>query len=190
MLPSVIKTSKSGAQACDIISAEYEKRRIYLTGTINENSAAEVVAQINYLADLSDEDITIIIQSGGGSVTAGYAILDAMAGSGCDISTVVNGIAASMAAVIAVAGTKGKRFIGKFSEMMIHQPLAGAEGQASDIERVATHLLNTKKQLNELLSEYTGQSYEVICRDTDRDYYMGAAAAVNYGLCDAVFEGF
>ncbi len=190
MIPITHKTSRIGIETNDVYSDEFSNRRIYLTGKIDEYSAADVCAQINHLSAQSHDDIYIIIQSPGGSVSAGMAILDAMNASKCDVCTVVSGFAASMGAFLAAAGTKGKRFIGENAEMMIHQPLGGAEGQASDIERSARHILKIKEKMNTMLAEFTSQPYEKVCADCERDHYLDAAEAIEYGLADRLFAGF
>ena len=183
-------TTDSGIMSSDVFSDEFARRRIYLTDEVNAKSASEICAQINHLASESNEDIYLIIQSPGGVVSAGMAILDTMNGCGCNICTVVSGEADSIAAVLASSGTKGRRFIGKSAEMLIHQPLGGASGQASDIQRTATHILNVKRKLNMILSKNTGQTYEKICEDCERDTYLSAEEAIEYGLVDKFFEGF
>jgi len=184
------KITENGIVRSDIYSNEFSKRRIYLTGQIDDASASYICAQINQLASEGDDDIYLIIQSCGGSVSAGMSILDTMNACRCDISTVVMGEAASMGALLASCGAKGKRLISKNSEMMIHQPLGGASGQASDIERTASHIVKTKKKLHRILSENTGQSYEQISLDCDRDYWLDADEAIEYGLVDKIFDGF
>lgn len=190
MIPSVTKISKTGVTTSDVYSDEFAKRRIYLTGEINDVLATDICAQINYLSPQSKEDIYLIIQSPGGSISAGLSILDTMNSSCCAISTIVNGSAASMGAFLAAAGTKGKRLIGQYAEMMIHQPLGGASGQVSDIERTANHIIRIKHKMNTLLAEFTGHTYKKICNDCDRDYYLDAEQAIDYGLVDSIFIGF
>lgn len=190
MVPTTKTVSRYGAGAEDVYSAEFERRRIYLTGEINDAVAADIRAQINHLAAISGEDITLIIDSPGGSVTAGLGIYDTMKSCGCDVSTVVTGIAASMGAVLASSGTKGKRWISRNSEFMIHQPLGGVSGQASDIERSAVHIIKTKQKLNRILAENADKDVETVSMDCDRDYYLDAEESVRYGLCDGYFEGF
>ncbi len=190
MIPITRTTGRAGVSSADVYSEEFERRRIYLTGGLDDSSAADICAQINHLAAKSREDIFLIIQSPGGSVSAGMAILDTMQSCGCDICTVVLGEAASMGAFLASMGTGGKRYIGSHAEMMIHQPLGGASGQASDIERTAAHILRVKQKLHLMLAESTGKSYEQICTDCDRDHYLNAAEAIEYGLVDEIFSGF
>lgn len=191
MIPTTRRITQTGIVSSDVYSDEFSlNRRIYLTGLIEDSTAADICAQINHLATQGKDDIYLIIQSPGGSVTAGMAILDTMNGCKCDICTIVNGSAASMGAVLASSGTKGKRLIGRNAEMMLHQPLGGAQGQASDIERTAAHILKTKKKLHTILAENTGVPYEQICIDCDRDYYLDSQEAINYGLVDRIFSGF
>jgi ATP-dependent Clp protease protease subunit len=148
----------------------------------------ETVAQLEYLDALNDDDIYLYINSPGGSVSAGLAIVDTMNRCKSDIVTISTGIAASMGAFIASCGTRGKRYVTPYAEMMIHQPLGGASGQASDIEVAAAHIVQTKRRLNEILAANTGKSIDVIAVDTDRDFYMSAAEAVEYGLVDSLLE--
>ncbi len=191
MIPTTKRITQTGVVSSDVYSDEFTfNRRIYLTGPIEDSNAADICAQINHLAAQGNDDIYLIIQSPGGSVTAGMAILDTMNACKCDICTIVNGSAASMGALLASSGTKGKRYIGPNAEMMLHQPLGGAQGQASDIERTAAHIVKTKKKLHTILAENTGVPYEQICIDCDRDYYLDAQEAIDYGLIDHFFAGF
>lgn len=190
MVPTTKVVTTSGIMTSDIYSDEFSRRRIYLTGQIDDASASDICAQINHLASHSKDDIYLVIQSPGGSVSAGMSILDTMNTCGCDICTVVNGEAASMGAFLASCGTKGKRYIGAHAEMMIHQPLGGASGQASDIERTAAHILKIKKKLHTILARNTGQTYDQICTDCDRDHYLTADESIEYGLVDHIFSGF
>ncbi len=191
MIPRTERMTRTGIVSSDVYSDEFmHNRRIYLSGPIEDLGATDICAQINHLAAQSNEDIYMIIHSPGGSVTAGLAILDTMRACGCDICTIVSGLAASMGAVIASAGSKGKRYISRHAEMMIHQPLGGAQGQASDIERTAAHIVKIKKKLHSILSENTGIPYDRICVDCDRDYYLDANEAIDYGLADHLFTGF
>lgn len=190
MIPFTKSVTSAGIVTGDVYSEEYSARRIYLTGQIDAAMAGDICAQINHLAAQGKEDIYLIIQSSGGSVSAGMSILDTMETCGCDICTIVMGEAASMGALLAACGTKGKRRIGKRAEMMIHQPLGGASGQASDIERVATHITRVKQKLHKILSQCTGQSYRKVSRDCDRDFWMDASEAVEYGLVDGIFTGY
>ncbi len=187
-IPTVIEQSNRGSTAYDLYSRLLEDRIIFLTGAIDDATANLVVGQLLYLETKDpDKDICLYINSPGGSVTAGMAIFDTMNYVKCDVSTICVGMAASMGAFLLAAGTKGKRICLPNSEVMIHQPLGGAQGQASDIKIVADHILKTKDKLNRFLSEATGKSIEEIERDTDRDNYMSAEEAKAYGLVDAVF---
>ncbi len=190
MLPSIKTVNQSGVSNTDIYSDEFERRRIYITGKIDESMASDICAQINCLAAQGKEDICLVIQSPGGSVSAGYAILDTMFTCGCDIITVAMGEACSMGAVLASSGTKGKRYIGKNADMMIHQVLSGASGQASDLLRTVSYIQKVNKKLHTLLSENTGQDYEKICADCDRDFHLDSQEAIEYGLADHIFQGF
>ena len=191
MMPMTRTTTATGYAASDPISDEYGRRRIYLTTEITDAVAADICCQINQLAAQSDaEDITLWIMSPGGSVSAGLAILDTMNACRCDIRTVVMGCAASMAAVLASSGTKGKRAIGKNGQMMIHQALGGVSGQTVDIIRTANHIQKTNNRLYAILAENTGVSIQQIAADCDRDFYMDASEAISYGLVDSIFSGF
>ena len=188
MIPSICKTDKQGIHTYDLYSGMFnEERVIFLDCEINPQTATEIILQLRYLNNIERADITMFINSPGGAVSDGLAIVDAMRRSRSDISTVCTGIAASMASIICTCGTKGKRFITPMAEIMIHQPLAGISGQASDIERAAGHISNTKHRLMKLLSEATGQSIGQVTADCDRDCYMTAEKAIEYGLVDAVY---
>lgn len=187
MIPTIVKISKSGKEACDLISNDFiEKRRIWLIGEINDNSAVEIITQLDYLDRSGTGDITLYINSPGGSVSAGLAIVDAMRRCRNDVSTVCTGMAASMGAFILSCGTRGKRCATPLSEVMIHQPLGGVQGQASDIQLAAEHISRIKASLNRILAENTGRSVEDIARDTDRDTYLSAEQAKDYGLVDII----
>lgn len=189
LIPTVIEQSPRGERAYDIYSRLLKDRIIMLSGPIDDQVANSVVAQLLFLdAQDPDKDIYLYINSPGGSVTAGLAIYDTMNFVNADVQTIVIGLAASMGSVLAAAGTKGKRFGLPNSEVMIHQPLGGAQGQAVEIEIAARHILDTKQQLNKILSEHTGQPIEVIEKDTDRDNFMSVEQAVEYGLLDGVLE--
>lgn len=191
MIPTIIDITKNGKESVDIFSYHLKtNRKIYLTGEIDDVLATEIIAQLEYLDSISTDDIQLYINSPGGSVSAGFAIVDCMARCRSDVSTVCTGIAASMGALLISAGTKGKRFIGENAEMMIHQPLGGANGQASDIERAAEHILKVKRKLHMILSQNTGHPYKQICEDCDRDHWLNAEEAVEYGLVDKVFIGY
>jgi ATP-dependent Clp protease protease subunit len=185
----ITKTTKHGKDYFDLTSYVFiEKRKVQLIGEINDGTAMETVSQLEYLDALNDDDIYLYINSPGGSVSAGLAIVDAMNRCKSDIVTVSTGIAASMGAFIASCGKKGKRYVTPYAEVMLHQPLGGAAGQASDIEVAAAHIVQTKRRLNEILARNTGKSIEVIAVDTDRDFYMSALEAVEYGLVDSLLE--
>lgn len=189
-IPTTRTTTAAGVVTSDCLSEEYSRRRIYITEKIDDTMAAEICCQINHLAAINDDDITIWIMSPGGSVSAGSAILDTMKACKCDIRTIVMGDAASMAAVIASSGTKGKRFIGSNAEMMIHQALGGFSGQTADILRSAKHIEKVNKRLYEILAKNANQGVEQIAIDCDRDCFLDAAEAIEYGLVDHIFTGF
>jgi len=186
-VPMVIEQSGRGERAYDIYSRLLKERVVFLVGPVNDATANLVVAQLLFLeSENPDKDIYLYINSPGGSVTAGMGIYDTMQFIKPDVSTLCIGQAASMGAFLLAAGAKGKRFALPNSRVMIHQPLGGFQGQASDIEIHAKEILYLRARLNEMLAKHTGQSLEVIERDTDRDYFMGADAAVDYGLIDKV----
>lgn len=189
-IPTTRIATAAGYMTSDCLSEEFSCRRIYITEEITNSMAAEICCQINHLAALSNEDITLWIMSPGGSVSAGSAILDTMNTCGCDFKTIVMGSAASMAAVIASSGTKGKRYIGANSGMMIHQALGGFSGQTADILRTAQHIEKTNKRLYEILARNCGVSVQQIAVDCDRDYHLNAEEAIAYGLADHIFSGF
>lgn len=187
LVPYVVDQTSNGERSYDIYSRLLEDRIVFISGEIDDASANTVVAQLIYLeAKNPDKDICVYINSPGGSVTAGMAIYDTMKYVKCDVSTICVGLAASMGAFLLAAGTKGKRFCLPNSEVMIHQPLGGAQGQASDIEITANHIIKTKKKMIEMLSKNTGQPLEKVATDVDRDYYMTSDEAVAYGLVDKV----
>ena len=188
LIPMVVEQTDRGERSYDIYSKLLEERIIFITGEINDAVANTVVAELLYLeAKDSTKDIDIYINSPGGSVTSGLAIYDTMNFIKCDVSTICIGMAASMAAFLLSSGTKGKRYALPSSEIMIHQPLGGAQGQASDIKIQAEHILALKKKLNSVLSANTGKPVEQIENDTDRDNYLTAEDALNYGLIDKIF---
>ncbi|MBQ8451329.1 MAG: ATP-dependent Clp endopeptidase proteolytic subunit ClpP [Clostridia bacterium] len=188
LIPMVVEQTNRGERSYDIYSRLLEDRIIFLDGEINDQSANLIIAQLIYLEGKDpDKDIMMYINSPGGSVVAGMAIYDTMNYIKCDVSTICIGMAASMAAVLLSSGAKGKRIALPNSEVMIHQPLGGFQGQASDIAIHAEHMKRTKKRLNKILSENTGVSLETIERDTDRDNYMTAEEAKKYGLIDAIY---
>ena len=179
----VVDQTSSGERSYDIYSRLLEDRIIFLTGEINDSVANTVVAQLIYLESKNpDKDISLYINSPGGSVSAGLAIFDTIRYIKCDVSTICIGLAASMGAFLLASGTKGKRYALPNSEIMIHQPLGGAQGQASDIEIQARHIQQIKEKINNVLSEVTGQELKKVQKDTDRDYYMTAEQAKEYGL--------
>ena len=187
LIPMVIEQSGRGERAYDIYSRLLKERVIFLVGPINDSMANLIVAQLLFLeSENPDKDINLYINSPGGSVSAGLAIYDTMQFIKPDVSTLCTGLAASMGAFLLAAGAKGKRFILPNSRVMIHQPSGGFSGQASDIEIHAKEVLFLKRRLNEMMALHTGQSIEVIDRDTDRDNFMGAEEAVKYGLIDKV----
>ncbi len=188
LVPIVVEQTGRGERSYDIYSRLLEDRIIFLTGEINDVVADLVVAQLIYLEGKdSSKDISLYINSPGGSVSAGFAIFDTMNYIKCDVSTICMGMAASMGAFLLSSGTKGKRYALPNSKVMIHQPLGGAQGQASDIAIQAEQILQTKKRLNEILAANTGQDLAKIEFDTDRDYYMTAEEAEKYGIVDKIF---
>jgi ATP-dependent Clp protease protease subunit len=187
LVPTVIEQSSGGERAYDIYSRLLKDRIIMLSGEVNDDMANAIIAQLLFLdAQDSEKDIYIYINSPGGSVSAGLAIYDTMNFVNSDVQTIVMGMAASMASVLSTAGTKGKRFALPNSEIMIHQPLGGAQGQATDINIAAEHILKTRKLINKILADGSGQDIEVINRDTERDNFMTAQQAVDYGLIDGI----
>ncbi len=187
LVPYVIEQTSRGERSYDIYSRLLKDRIIFLGEEVNEASAATVVAQLLFLeAEDPDKDISLYINSPGGSVTAGMAIYDTMQYIKCDVSTICIGMAASMGAFLLAGGAKGKRYALPNAEIMIHQPLGGAQGQATEIQIAAEHILRTKKKLNSILAENTGKDYEVIAADTERDNWKTAEEAKEYGLIDAV----
>ena len=189
LVPMVVEQTNRGERSYDIYSRLLNDRIIFLADEVNDVTASLVVAQMLYLeAQDPDKDIYFYINSPGGSISAGMAIYDTMNFIKCDVSTICIGMAASMGAFLLSAGTKGKRLALPNSEIMIHQPLGGTSGQATDIKIHADHILRIREKLNRLLSEQTGQSYETICQDTERDNYMTAEQAAAYGLVDKVIE--
>jgi ATP-dependent Clp protease protease subunit len=187
MVPMVIETSGRGERAYDIYSRLLRERIVFLVGPVNDHSANLVVAQLLFLeSENPDKDISLYINSPGGSVSAGMSIFDTMNFIKPNVSTLCIGLAASMGAFLLAAGEKGKRFSLPNSKIMIHQPLGGAQGQATDIEIHAREILKTREQLNRILADRTGQPLEKIERDTERDYFMSADEAKAYGLVDQV----
>ena len=187
LVPYVIEQTSRGERSYDIYSRLLKERIIFLGEEVNDVSAPVIVAQLLFLeADDPDKDIQLYINSPGGSVTAGMAIYDTMQYIKCDVSTVCIGMAASMGAFLLAGGKKGKRFALPNAEIMIHQPSGGAQGQATEIQIAAEHILRTKQKLNEILAANTGQSLETIKADTERDNFMSADEAKAYGLIDEV----
>ena len=189
LVPMVVEQTNRGERSYDIFSRLLNDRIIMLCDEVNDTTASLVVAQLLYLEGQDpDKDISLYINSPGGSISAGMAIYDTMNYIKCDVSTICIGMAASMASFLLSSGTKGKRFALPNSEIMIHQPLGGMQGQASDIKIHADHIIAIREQMNRMLSEQTGKSYEEICRDTDRDNFMTAKEAMEYGLVDKVID--
>ena len=185
-IPMVTVKDREGLKTYDIYSRLLKERIILVSEEITDESSGIIIAQLLYLASESDEDIWLYINSPGGSVTAGLAIYDTMQYIKCDVSTICIGLAASMGAFLLAGGAKGKRYALPNAEIMIHQPSGGAKGQATEIEIAAENILKTKKRLNEILAENTGKPYEVIAADTERDHYLSAQEAADYGLIDSV----
>ncbi len=189
LVPYVVEQTGRGERSYDIFSRLLNDRIILLNEEVNSASAGVIVAQLLYLEGQdASKDISLYINSPGGSVTDGLAIYDTMQYIKCDVSTICLGMAASMGAFLLAAGTKGKRYALPNAEIMIHQPSGGAKGQATDISIHANHILKTKEKLNKILSEKTGQSFETIAKDTERDNFMSADEAQSYGLIDKVIE--
>ncbi|GAA3008304.1 ATP-dependent Clp endopeptidase proteolytic subunit ClpP [Tetragenococcus solitarius] len=187
LIPTVIEQSSHGERAYDIYSRLLKDRIIMLSGEVTDDLSNSIISQLLFLdAQDSEKDIYLYINSPGGSVTAGFAIYDTINFVKADVQTIVLGMAASMGSFLLTAGTKGKRFALPNAEILIHQPLGGAQGQATEIEIAARHILKTRDRLNEILAERTGQPIDVIKRDTDRDNYMTAEEAKEYGLIDEI----
>lgn len=187
LVPTVIEQTSRGERAYDIYSRLLKDRIIMLSGEINDQTANSIIAQLLFLdAQDSTKDISIYINSPGGVITSGLAIMDTMNFIKSDVSTIAIGMAASMASVLLAAGTKGKRYALPNSTVLIHQPLGGAQGQATEIEIAAEEILKTRKKMNKILADATSQSIETIQRDTERDHYMSAPEAKEYGLIDQI----
>ncbi len=187
LVPYVIEQTSRGERNYDIYSRLLKDRIIFLGEEVNETTASLVVAQLLFLeSEDPNKDIHLYINSPGGMVTAGLAIYDTMQYIKCDVSTICIGLAASMGAFLLAGGAKGKRYALPNAEIMIHQPSGGAKGQATEIEIAAENILKTKKRLNEILAENTGKPYDVIAADTERDHYLSAQEAAEYGLIDSV----
>ena len=188
LVPTVIDKVNNSERVYDIYSRLLKDRIIIINGEIDNNLANSVVAQLLYLDSLNNEDISIYINSPGGSVTDGMAIYDTMNYITSDVSTIGIGICASMAAFLLSSGKKGKRYLLPNSEVMIHQPLGGAQGQATEIKIAAEHILKTKDKLNKILSKNTGKDLDIIEKDTDRDNFMDASTALEYGIVDEILK--
>ncbi len=186
LVPMIVDHEINGERSYDIFSRLLKNRIILLSGEIDDNVSNSIVAQLLYLDSISHDDISIYINSPGGSVSSGLAIYDTMNFVKSDVSTICVGMAASMGAFLLSSGKKGKRFALPNSEIMIHQPLGGAQGQAIEIKIVCEHILNLKEKLNKILAKNTGKSLKIIEKDTDRDNYMSSLDAVNYGLIDKI----
>ena len=188
LVPTIIEKNEMGERAYDIYSRLLKDRIIILNGEITDNSSNIVVAQLLYLDSLNNDDISLYINSPGGSITAGMAIFDTMNFIKSDVSTICVGMAASMAAFLLSSGEKGKRYILPNAEVMIHQPLGGAQGQATEIKIAAERILKLKKKLNKILSDNTGKDIDTIDNDTERDYFMDSDEALNSGIVDKVLK--
>ncbi|MBQ4481798.1 MAG: ATP-dependent Clp endopeptidase proteolytic subunit ClpP [Lachnospiraceae bacterium] len=189
LVPTVIETTNRGERAYDIYSRLLKERIVFLGDEVNPHTAGLVVAQILFLeAEDPEKDIHLYIDSPGGTITDGMAIYDTMQYVKCDVSTICIGMAASMGAFLLAGGAKGKRMILPNAEVMIHQPLGGAQGQATEIQIAAEHILRTKKKLNEILAKNTGKSVEQVTADTERDNWLSAEEALEYGLVDRIVD--
>ena len=189
LVPYVIEQTSHGERSYDIYSRLLKDRIIILGEEVNDVTASLVVSQMLFLeAEDPDKDINLYIMSPGGSVTAGMAIYDTMQFIKCDVSTICMGMAASMGAFLLAGGTKGKRYALPHSTIMIHQPSGGAQGQATEIQIVAEQILKTREKMNRMLAENTGRSYEEVCRDTERDNWLTAQEALDYGIVDRILD--
>ena len=189
LVPMVVEQTSHGERSFDIYSRLLNDRIIFLADEVNDTTASLVVAQLLFLeAQDPDKDISLYINSPGGSISAGMAIYDTMNFIKCDVSTICIGMAASMGAFLLSSGAKGKRFALPNSEIMIHQPLGGMQGQASDIKIHADHIIRIKEKMNRILAQQTGKDYEQVCLDTDRDNFLTAEQALEYGLIDKVID--
>ncbi len=188
LVPTVVEQTSRGERAYDIYSRLLKDRIIFLADEVNDTTASLVIAQLLFLeSEDPNKDISLYINSPGGSVSAGMGIYDTMQYIKCDVSTICVGMAASMGAFLLAGGTKGKRIALPNSEIMIHQPLGGAQGQATDMKIHADHIIKTREKLNKILSENTGKPLDVIERDTERDNFLSAEAALEYGIIDHIF---
>lgn len=188
LIPNIIERNYNGERIYDIYSKLLNNRIIFLNGEIDDNVSSLIISQLLYLDSINHEDIYLYINSPGGSVTSGLAIIDTMNYIASDVSTFAIGMCASMGAVILASGTKGKRLSLEHSQIMIHQVLGGAQGRASDIKIQAERILEMKKDINKLLASLTGKSLSKINKDTEKDYYMNPQAAIKYGLIDKIVE--
>ena len=188
IIPNVIEKKSGSERVYDLYSRLLEDRIILLTGEIDDHMANIIVSELLYLDSLNDKDISIYINSPGGSVTAGFAIYDTMNFIKSDVSTICIGIAASMGAFLLSSGTKGKRYSLPNSEVMIHQPLGGAQGQATEIKIAAEHILKTRQKLNDILAKNTGKEKSIIENDTERDFFIYSREALEYGIIDKILE--
>ena len=186
LIPTVIEKSNQGERAYDIFSRILKNRIILLSGEIDDNTANIVIAELLYLDSINNDDISLYINSPGGSVSAGMAIFDTMNYIKSDVSTICIGMAASMAAFLLACGKSGKRYCLPNSEVMIHQPLGGVQGQATEVKIVAERIIKLKNKLNQILSEKTNKKLSEIEKDTDRDYYMNSQEALEYGIIDKI----
>ena len=188
LIPVVVDKERFGERSYDIFSRLLKERIIFLSGEIDDDVANAVIAELLYLDSLNNDDISIYINSPGGSITSGMAIYDTMEFIKSDVSTICIGMAASMAAFLLSCGTKGKRFILPNSEVMIHQPLGGVSGQATEIKIAAERILKLKEKLNKILSNNTNKDFDTISKDTERDYFMNSDEALEYGIVDKIIK--
>lgn len=188
LIPMVIDKERFGERSYDIFSRLLKERIIFISGEIDDDLANSIIAQLLYLDSINNDDISIYINSPGGSITSGMAIYDTMNFIKSDVSTICVGIAASMAAFLLSCGTKGKRYILPNSEVMIHQPLGGVNGQATEIKIVAERIINLRNKINTILSKNTGKDLDIINRDTERDYYMDSNESLKYGIIDKIIK--
>lgn len=188
LIPVVVDRERYGERSYDIFSRLLKERIIFISGEIDDDLANSVIAQLLYLDSISHDDISLYINSPGGSITSGMAIFDTMKFVKSDISTICLGIAASMAAFLLSCGEKGKRFILPNAEVMIHQPLGGASGQATEIKIAAERILKLKEKLNQILAKNTGKEFSIINNDTERDYFMSSNEALEYGIVDKIIK--
>lgn len=188
LVPIVVENEQNGERSYDLYSKLLASRIVFINGEINDSVASTVIAELLYLDSLSNDDISIYINSPGGMVTAGFAIYDTMNFIKSDVSTIGMGLCASMAAFLLSSGQKGKRYLLPNAEVMIHQPLGGAQGQATEIKIASDHILETKTKLNKILAKNTGQKLTKIMKDTERDHYLDAKKAKEYGLVDHIIH--